>query len=139
MARPSDLGGGIGGLIAAYALAQKGFPVRVFEQSPEFREVGAGIQLGPKIFRVLEKVGLKEPCWPTRTVLQHRRCATRSPASYHQYSSGRCFLQKVRPALCRDPSPISTVPFSGMQGSRITLERAGASTPRDHGDGVTLR
>ena len=53
-------GGGIGGLIAAYALAQQGFPVRVFEQSPEFREVGAGIQLGPNIFRVLEKVGLKD-------------------------------------------------------------------------------
>ena len=51
-------GGGIGGLITAYALAHKGFPVRLFEQSPEFREVGAGIQLGPNIFRVLEKVGL---------------------------------------------------------------------------------
>ncbi len=53
-------GGGIGGLVTAYALAQKGFPVRVFEQSPEFREVGAGIQLGPNVFRVLEKIGLKE-------------------------------------------------------------------------------
>jgi salicylate hydroxylase len=53
-------GGGIGGLVTAYALARQGFPVRVFEQSPEFREVGAGIQLGPNIFRVLEKIGLKE-------------------------------------------------------------------------------
>ena len=53
-------GGGIGGLIAAYALARKGFPVRLFEQSKEFAEVGAGIQLGPNIFRVLEKVGLKD-------------------------------------------------------------------------------
>ncbi len=53
-------GGGIGGLVAAYALARQGMPVRVFEQSPEFREVGAGIQLGPNIFRVLEKIGLKE-------------------------------------------------------------------------------
>ena len=53
-------GGGIGGLVAAYALAQKGFPVRLFEQSSEFREVGAGIQLGPNIFRVLEKIGLKD-------------------------------------------------------------------------------
>ena len=53
-------GGGIGGLVCAYALAQKGFPVRVFEQSSEFREVGAGIQLGPNIFRVLEKIGLKD-------------------------------------------------------------------------------
>ena len=32
-------GGGIGGLIAAYALALRGFPVRLFEQSPEFRPV----------------------------------------------------------------------------------------------------
>ncbi len=53
-------GGGIGGLITAYALARQGYPVRLFEQSAEFREVGAGIQLGPNIFRVLEKVGLKE-------------------------------------------------------------------------------
>jgi 3-hydroxybenzoate 6-monooxygenase len=53
-------GGGIGGLITAYALARQGFPVRLFEQSPEFREVGAGIQLGPNIFRVLDKVGLKD-------------------------------------------------------------------------------
>ena len=44
-------GGGIGGLIAAYALASKGFPVRVFEQAPEFKELGAGIQLGPEHLR----------------------------------------------------------------------------------------
>jgi salicylate hydroxylase len=53
-------GGGIGGLITAYALAHKGFPIRLFEQSSEFKEVGAGIQLGPNIFRVLEKIGLKD-------------------------------------------------------------------------------
>ncbi|MCC6948823.1 MAG: 3-hydroxybenzoate 6-monooxygenase [Bradyrhizobiaceae bacterium] len=53
-------GGGIGGLAAAHALAQKGFPVRLFEQSGEFREVGAGIQLGPNIFRALEKLGLRD-------------------------------------------------------------------------------
>lgn len=53
-------GGGIGGLAAAYALARQGLPVRMFEQSREFREIGAGIQLGPNIFRVLEKIGLKE-------------------------------------------------------------------------------
>jgi len=53
-------GGGIGGLITAYALARKGFPVRVFEQAAgEFKELGAGIQLGPSIFRAIERVGLK--------------------------------------------------------------------------------
>src|ERR1039458_4507215 len=53
-------GGGIGGLVTAFALARQGFPVRLFEQSTEFREVGAGIQLGPNIFRVLDKIGLKD-------------------------------------------------------------------------------
>ena len=53
-------GGGIGGLVTAYALALKGFAVRVLEQSDGFREVGAGIQLGPNIFRALEKIGLKD-------------------------------------------------------------------------------
>src|SRR4051794_41461531 len=53
-------GGGIGGLAAAYALADKGIPVRVLEQAPEFREIGAGIQLGPNIFRALDKIGLKD-------------------------------------------------------------------------------
>src|SRR5436305_9044830 len=54
------IGGGIGGLAAAYALARKGIPVRVLEQAPEFREIGAGIQLGPNIFRALDKIGLKD-------------------------------------------------------------------------------
>ena len=65
MARTDELpflisGGGIGGLAAAHALARKGFPVRVLEQSAEFREAGAGIQLGPNIFRALGKLGLKD-------------------------------------------------------------------------------
>src|SRR5262244_3426412 len=53
-------GGGIGGLAAAYALACKGFPVRVLEQAEEFRELGAGIQLGPNIFRALKRIGLDD-------------------------------------------------------------------------------
>jgi salicylate hydroxylase len=53
-------GGGIGGLAAAYALARKGFAVRVLEQAPEFKELGAGIQLGPNIFKAIDKLGLKD-------------------------------------------------------------------------------
>ena len=53
-------GGGIGGLATAYAIARKGVPVRVIEQAAEFKELGAGIQLGPNIFRAVEKIGLKD-------------------------------------------------------------------------------
>jgi 2-polyprenyl-6-methoxyphenol hydroxylase-like FAD-dependent oxidoreductase len=53
------VGGGIGGLAAAIALADKGFSVHVIEQAPEFAEIGAGIQLGPNIVRALESLGIK--------------------------------------------------------------------------------
>ena len=53
-------GGGIGGLAAALALARKGRSVHVLESSADFREVGAGIQLGPNVFRMFERLGLTE-------------------------------------------------------------------------------
>ncbi len=52
------VGGGIGGLAAAHALARKGAQVTLLEQSAAFAEVGAGIQLGPNVVRVLEAWGL---------------------------------------------------------------------------------
>lgn len=52
------VGGGIGGLAAALALARKGAQVQLLEQSGEFGEVGAGIQLGPNVVRILESWGL---------------------------------------------------------------------------------
>jgi len=53
-------GGGIGGLAAAYALAQDGHRVTVLEQSSVFAEIGAGIQLGPNIFKMFDYLGLTE-------------------------------------------------------------------------------
>jgi 2-polyprenyl-6-methoxyphenol hydroxylase-like FAD-dependent oxidoreductase len=52
------VGGGIGGLSAAFALTRKGFQVRVLERSAEFAEVGAGLQLAPNCTRILDDYGL---------------------------------------------------------------------------------
>ena len=54
------VGGGIGGLAAALALARDGAQVQLLEQSAVFSEVGAGIQLGPNVTRVLQSWGLGE-------------------------------------------------------------------------------
>jgi salicylate hydroxylase len=54
------LGGGIGGLAAALALARKGCRVRLFEQGAELKEIGAGIQLGPNVYHMFHVLGLTE-------------------------------------------------------------------------------
>ncbi len=51
-------GGGIGGLAAALVLSRSGYGITVLEQAAEFGEIGAGIQLGPNIFRMFEHLGL---------------------------------------------------------------------------------
>ena len=51
-------GGGIGGLAAALRCADAGADVRLFERAPAFTEVGAGIQIGPNVTRILQAWGL---------------------------------------------------------------------------------
>jgi len=53
-------GGGIGGLAAALAGARAGWDVRLYERAPAFSEVGAGIQLGPNVVKVLHGWGLAD-------------------------------------------------------------------------------
>jgi 3-hydroxybenzoate 6-monooxygenase len=55
------VGGGIGGLTTALALARQGIPSQVIEQAAEFKEIGAGIQIGPNAFWMLEHLDLVEP------------------------------------------------------------------------------
>ncbi|SDM45380.1 salicylate hydroxylase [Oryzisolibacter propanilivorax] len=53
-------GGGIGGLAAALASAHAGWPARLHERAPAFTEVGAGVQLGPNVVRLLQAWGLSD-------------------------------------------------------------------------------
>jgi 2-polyprenyl-6-methoxyphenol hydroxylase-like FAD-dependent oxidoreductase len=54
------VGGGIGGLTAALALLRLGIDVEVYEQAPELKEVGAGVQISSNGTRVLYALGLQE-------------------------------------------------------------------------------
>jgi salicylate hydroxylase len=61
-ARPIAIaGGGIGGLAAALALAQKGFRSVVLEQLAEFGEAGVGLQVAPNALSALDALGVGEP------------------------------------------------------------------------------
>ena len=53
-------GGGIAGMASALALARSGWSVQVWERAAAFAEVGAGVQLGPNVTRVLRDWGLQD-------------------------------------------------------------------------------
>jgi 2-polyprenyl-6-methoxyphenol hydroxylase-like FAD-dependent oxidoreductase len=68
------VGGGIGGLVAALALARAGQAVQVLEKAQAFGEIGAGIQLAPNASRVLDRLGVlgavtADAFFPRRLVL----------------------------------------------------------------------
>lgn len=59
------VGGGLGGAAAALALGRKGYPVKVLEQAAELGVIGFGIQLGPNVFPMFDRLGV------TDTVMAH--------------------------------------------------------------------
>ncbi|MFK7937923.1 MAG: FAD-dependent oxidoreductase [Roseovarius sp.] len=89
------IGAGIGGLAAAIALGQRGAQVRVLEQAESIQEVGAGLQISPNGFAVLDALGLGQTV-SDRSVQAHavhlrdyrkgevlRLDLTRGPHGYH--------------------------------------------------------
>jgi salicylate hydroxylase len=54
------VGGGIGGLVLALALRERGIGAEVYEQAPELREIGAAVALSANGTRELRRLGLAE-------------------------------------------------------------------------------
>jgi 2-polyprenyl-6-methoxyphenol hydroxylase-like FAD-dependent oxidoreductase len=136
-------GGGIGGLVTAYALAQKGFPVRVFEQAAEFKELGAGIQLGPNIFRAIERIGLKldmlDDAWVPPS-LDMRDAVTGERIT--NMPLGEPFLKRFgQPYAVTHRADIHAVYLRACQGNNlVTLEtNRKVEDFTDTGDAVSLR
>jgi 6-hydroxynicotinate 3-monooxygenase len=53
------IGAGLGGGVAALLLGQAGFDVKLYEQADSFSRLGAGIQLGPNVLKIMRKLGLE--------------------------------------------------------------------------------
>jgi salicylate hydroxylase len=72
------VGGGIGGMTAAVALAQAGLPVTLLEAAPAFGDIGAGVTLSPNAMKGFAHLGIEEQVAaagiePTRQRIQHWR------------------------------------------------------------------
>ena len=84
------VGGGIGGMAAAVALARAGIDVQVYEQARELTEVGAGVSLAPNGLRMLDRLGVGEGIQRlgARHVSTQLRLADGQPARHepHQFA-----------------------------------------------------
>lgn len=64
MFRIAIIGGGIGGLFAALSIKHHCEPsdihVDIYEQAPEYGEIGAGVGIGPNAAELVKKLGLLE-------------------------------------------------------------------------------
>jgi 6-hydroxynicotinate 3-monooxygenase len=59
-ARIAIVGAGLGGIVAGALLQQRGYNVRICEQAPTFTRLGAGINLGPNIMKILRTIGIED-------------------------------------------------------------------------------
>jgi len=55
------VGAGMGGIAAAALLAQAGFDVVLYDQAETFVRLGAGIQFGPNVMKILRRLDLEAP------------------------------------------------------------------------------
>jgi len=56
--RIAVIGAGLGGAAAASLLQSAGYEVNVYEQTPSFSRIGAGINLSPNCTRILKRIGV---------------------------------------------------------------------------------
>jgi 3-hydroxybenzoate 6-monooxygenase len=136
------VGSGIGGLAAALALARVGVASQVIEQAAEFKEIGAGIQLGPNVFWMFDMLGLTEAVnalavFPDNLIMMDSiggEEVTRVPL-------GDKFRQRFKHpyALIHRADPHKVLLAAARQSNRIRLD-AGQKVVKvdDSGDGVTV-
>jgi 2-polyprenyl-6-methoxyphenol hydroxylase-like FAD-dependent oxidoreductase len=100
------VGGGVGGLASAVALAQEGWRVTVLERAPAFSEVGAGLATTGNGMTALAALGLAEPV---------RAVAYQTGTAGMQESRGRWIMRM--PDTRSDPRAVTTI--WGLQRQRL--------------------
>ena len=136
------IGGGIGGLATALALAKKGYRSQVLEQAHEFKEIGAGIQLGPNVFKMFSLLGLLDDInrlatFPENLIMMD--CVTAKEVT--RIPLGREFLDRFQYpyALIHRADLLNVFLKACQQSGLITLDTSRKVTAlTDHGDRVSV-
>jgi salicylate hydroxylase len=119
------VGGGLGGLATALALAKRGIPSHVVEKSPDFGEIGAGLQIAPNASRILDGFGVlgeirKTAVFPARMVFMDSKTGER--VTY--IDLGKAFLERYKfPYFVMHRGDLLNALLQGCRAnSLITLE-----------------
>jgi salicylate hydroxylase len=136
------VGGGLGGLALAIALARRGRRAHVIEKNPEFAEVGAGLQVAPNASHVLAELGVldaihRHAVFPARLLWMDAVSGERLT----ELDLGKPFLDRyVHPYFVMHRHDLLNVLLEAAQADdRITLEPAkDAIRLDDRGDAVDV-
>lgn len=113
--RIAIVGAGMGGLAAAASLASHGFKnVSVYEAAPQFGEVGAGLNCGPNINRILERWGVWDIVKSEGVVLDGTRVVGASSHRPRPVSVRLTPVTQTRAATTCSPMSISPLSTSAM-------------------------
>jgi len=137
------VGGGIGGMAAALALARKGIASQVIEQAPEFKEIGAGIQLGPNVFWMFDILGLTDAIgrlavFPNNLIMRD----STTGAEVTRIPLGDAFRQKFRqPYALIHRADLHKVLLEACEGSNLIRLDASEKvvTVDETSDGVAVK
>lgn len=137
------VGGGIGGLTTALALALHNRPVHVVEKAPEFGEIGAGLQLAPNAMHVLDRIGVlpeiaKYAVFPSRLVWMDALAGERITA----VDLGEAFRRHFgHPYIVMHRSDLLNVLLDACRANKlITLEaNRNVAAVEDLGDAARVR
>jgi 3-hydroxybenzoate 6-monooxygenase len=126
------LGGGIGGLTTALALARSGHRVQVMEQAGTFAEVGAGLQVGPNASCVLDRLGVlgavtRDAFFPRNLVLRDALSGDRITTletdeafqerfGYRYFVTHRADLHRAVLQACRESGLVRLLPATRVVG-----------------------
>ncbi|MFI8392435.1 3-hydroxybenzoate 6-monooxygenase [Streptomyces sp. NPDC085540] len=144
-------GGGIGGLAAALSVAKQGHPVTVLERRAEFTELGAGIQLAPNAFHMLDLLGVGDEVRERAVHVSELRCMDGTTgervasmpltdAYRHRFGNPYSVVHRIdlyQPLLdaCRRDGRIELRTSSAVVGYR--QDASGVTVTLDSGEEVT--
>jgi len=137
LANIAIVGGGIAGLAAAISLRRRGLDVTVYERTPEFAPVGAGILLSPNAFLVLDFLGLAGDATAAGVPLEEFSVADLELRPYQHLTAEWCRKHFGHGLVTLRRSDLHAVLLSGLEDGMVRLGKDLASLEQAP-DGVHL-